>query len=181
MTEQIVNEEWLPAPGFEGSYEVSSLGNLRSIARMIFPESGKPYMLGGRILKLSTHQGYRYGIFRKGGKNFTARAGRLVALAFLKMPPGMEADHIDMNRSNDHISNLRISSASQNIANTKARKNNQCGLKGASLNKVTGRWRARIKVGYKEIHIGNFDSAEEAHAAYCVAATVHFGEFARYD
>ena len=51
-------------------------------------------------------------------------------------------------------------------------------MKGVS--RARGRWRARIKTYGREVELGRFDTKEEAHAAYCRAATEYFGEFARF-
>jgi hypothetical protein len=88
-------------------------------------------------------------------------------------------DHIDGEPSNNRWANLRPATASQNQANAKRSKNNKSGFKGVSLFKRTGRWHAQITVNRRNIHLGYFDTAEAAHAAYCAAASKHFGEFAR--
>ncbi|TPL66647.1 hypothetical protein FJ949_09790 [Mesorhizobium sp. B2-4-1] len=57
--------------------------------------------------------------------------------------------------------------------------NNTSGFKGVTVT-PKGRYVARIKARSKHIHLGVFDTPEQAHAAYCQAANTHFGEFARY-
>jgi hypothetical protein len=95
--------------------------------------------------------------------------------------PVEEIDHIDRNRSNNRISNLRQATKSQNRANTIAFSNNRSGFKGVHfcrghLNKP---WRALINHQGKRTHLGRFATPEEAHAAYAAAANQMFGEFAR--
>ena len=74
-------------------------------------------------------------------------------------------DHMDGDRSNNRVANLRPSSFRQNGENQRAaRSDNSTGLLGVS--KKRGKWRAAIKVDGKTRHIGTFDTPEAAHAAY---------------
>lgn len=93
--------------------------------------------------------------------------------------PPRNIDHIDMDRANNRLSNLRLATPSQNGANRGRQKNNSSGLKGVAWNKGAKRWRAQIKANGKRRHLGYFDTAEEAHAAYQEAAASLFGDFAR--
>lgn len=64
------------------------------------------------------------------------------------------------------------------MSNISRRRNNTSGYKGVSLEGT--RFKAKICKNYKQIHIGTFDTKEEAHAAYCTAARELHGEFARF-
>ena len=94
------------------------------------------------------------------------------------IPEGMEIDHINGDRADNRISNLRLATHQQNLANCKNRKNNTSGCKGVTRH-FDGRWRAKIMVGGKTLHLGLFQAIEDAAAAYASAATEYFGEFAR--
>ena len=91
--------------------------------------------------------------------------------------PSLFVDHINGNPSDHRISNLRIATNAQNQANQKLRKDSSTGLKGVRVS--AGKYRASIVQNSKKIHLGYFDSAEDAHAAYCKAASELFGQFAR--
>jgi hypothetical protein len=91
---------------------------------------------------------------------------------------GMEIDHINGDRADNRIVNLRLATHQQNLANCKNRKNNTSGRKGVNRH-VDGRWRAKIMVSGRTLHLGLFETIEEASAAYFHAAKQHFGEFAR--
>lgn len=88
-------------------------------------------------------------------------------------------DHADCNPLNNRRSNLRLANKAQNSANSKRRKDNHSGYKG--ICRFRKRWMARIYVNGKYIHIGMFDTAIEAHEAYCEKAKEYFGEFARFE
>jgi hypothetical protein len=103
-------------------------------------------------------------------------------LAWLYMKgtwPSNHIDHINLDRSDNRWINLRECSYSQNYANQKVRKNNKSGLKGVSLEKVTGKYRAVICIEKKQINLGLFKTPEEAAKAYDAKAKELFGEFAR--
>jgi hypothetical protein len=92
---------------------------------------------------------------------------------------GAEIDHIDGNPLNNAISNLRLATKTQQQQNTRVRARNRSGLKGAIYHTDRKVWTSRIKVDGKRIFLGTFHTAEEAHDAYCEAATKYFGTFAR--
>lgn len=89
-------------------------------------------------------------------------------------------DHINMDRSDNRIANLRPATASQNHGNSHMYANNKIGLKGVSeLPNRAKPYRATIGLNGKTKTIGYFSTPEQAHAAYVAAASLKFGEFAR--
>jgi|LakMenEpi03Aug12_release.lakeMendotaPanAssembly.Ray.scaffolds.fasta_scaffold710345_2 hypothetical protein len=94
-------------------------------------------------------------------------------------PLGFQIDHIDGNRLNNRIANLRLASNADNQRNRGASPKNTSGYKGVSYHKQTGRWCSAIKYNNKQIWLGRFDCPELAHMAYCKAAAELHGEFAR--
>ena len=91
--------------------------------------------------------------------------------------PPQQIDHINGNRSDNRIENLRLADQSHNNANSPKRQRNRSGFKGVSLHK--GRWRAAITKGRKSTHLGYFDTAELAHEAYAAASREKFGTYGR--
>jgi hypothetical protein len=83
-------------------------------------------------------------------------------------------DHINRDPSCNRIDNLREATQKQNTRN---RKSIKTGLKGAYWKKRNNKWASSICCDGKQVHLGYFDTAEEAHVAYCVAAKEKFGEF----
>lgn len=95
------------------------------------------------------------------------------------MNPGnmMKVDHKDLNGLNNQRCNLRVCTHAQNSVNDGLQKNNKTGFKGVCF--ARGKFHAGIKVNYKRIHLGVFQTAEEAAKAYDQAAKKYFGEYAR--
>jgi hypothetical protein len=88
-------------------------------------------------------------------------------------------DHINLDKTDNRIANLRIASPSENNANTRLSSRNSSGFKGVTWNAHCNKWQSSIKLGGKNHHLGIFISAELAHAAYCGAAKIAYGKFAR--
>lgn len=76
--------------------------------------------------------------------------------------PKRDIDHINGNRTDNRITNLRLASRSENLCNAKIRSDNTSGFKGVSFRKDTKKWSAKIKASGKPLNLGCFDSAEEA-------------------
>lgn len=89
-------------------------------------------------------------------------------------------DHKDGNGLNNSRSNLRPCTYSQNQWNRKLNKNSTSGFKGVSFYKPSGRWLACIRANKEYIHLGYFDTPEEASLAYYEAAIYLHGNFARF-
>jgi HNH endonuclease/AP2 domain len=107
------------------------------------------------------------------------QAARIAWLYMTGVWPNDEVDHIDLQHGNNKWANLREATHAQNLCNRAALKNNLSGLKGVTLIKRLGKWRAQIKNGDKNAYLGLFQTPEAAHAAYVVAATEIQGKFAR--
>jgi hypothetical protein len=93
--------------------------------------------------------------------------------------PKRGIDHVNGNKADNRIANLREADQHQNMANVSAYRCNRTGLKGAHYRKDRGKWQSSIMVHGKNIKLGMFASPEAAHDAYCAAAKKYFGEFAR--
>lgn len=90
--------------------------------------------------------------------------------------PEIDVDHRDGDGLNNTDENLRVCTATQNLANRGKTKRNTSGYKGVS--KIRGRWYADLMKGGKHVFRGYFSTAEEAARAYDKAAREHYGEFA---
>ena len=95
---------------------------------------------------------------------------RLRAHARLLAPD--QVDHENGVRSEDLPSNLRPATRSENAQNQKVHSNNTSGFPGVRLDERRGKCRAEIAVGGRDIHLGRFDTPEEAFAAVCAAKQI---------
>lgn len=104
------------------------------------------------------------------------KAHRLAWLyVYGELPHGM-LDHINGDKDDNRISNLRECTRAQNALNSKARTTNKLGTKGISMTK-SGNFRVRIHKNGKETLIGTFDCIEKAKQEYAKAAKEVYGDF----
>jgi hypothetical protein len=166
-----MDEIWSDVVGYEGMYEVSIYGRVRSL------RNGKI-----RIMKPVTNpQGYRMLILSKDKITKPWTVHRLVLTAFVPNPLGKpNVDHIDNNRSNNIVTNLRWATYRENNGNTHGW--SEMGIKGVkAVNAQKGlRYVAAITYCNKRYHLGTFDTAEQAQDAYKLKAKELFGEFAKF-
>jgi hypothetical protein len=90
---------------------------------------------------------------------------------------GEEIDHKFQDKFDCRKEFLRLCTHSQNCANDGPRSNNKLGVKGVDWYERSKKYRATIRVNYKKIHLGLFDSAREAAAIYNYWSKKYFGEF----
>jgi hypothetical protein len=91
-----------------------------------------------------------------------------------------EVDHIDCNKLNNKIENLRAATTSQNQCNSPIPKSNTSGIKGVSWAKKPKKWLVQIKVNQKCIFLGHYTDINLAEIAIANARIKYHGEFARH-
>jgi hypothetical protein len=153
-----MQEIWKDIPQFEGKYQASSLGRIMSLNYL---RTGKSKELKPR----KNAKGYTK-VILPGGKNFYVH--QLVAMAFLGHTPNgntLEVDHINENKSDNRLSNLRILTTRENVSvSSYATKN---GLPvGVDFRKTRGKFRSSIQINGKQTSLGSFNTSEEAGQAY---------------
>jgi hypothetical protein len=111
-------EKWKPVKGFEGLYEVSNLGRVRSLERITVGINGREYKSKGKELKIFSNKGYCYVNLFRNGKINSLKVHRLVAEAFIPNPLNKpQVDHIDTNKNNNSTDNLRWATHAENMNN----------------------------------------------------------------
>lgn len=109
-------EIWRDITGYEGIYQISNLGRVRSLDRVSIDKNGIEYSIKGSMRKVSKSKGYSMIGLSKDNKQKMYLVHRLVAEAFLGNPENLPiVNHIDGNKSNSHIENLEWVSNSDNI------------------------------------------------------------------
>lgn len=111
---------------------------------------------------------------KEGGKRRDIRMHNQIKTA----PPGFELDHINRNSLDNREANIRIVTHQQNLMNCKVKKQKSSRYKGVIFHKHNKKWCASITKNYKKIHIGYFQSEEEAATAYDDAAFRYHGLYA---
>lgn len=128
--ESRVIEEWRPIPGYEGYYEVSNMGRVKSLNRYTQSRWGTPIFHKSQMMKCRVaSNGYRHVKLTKEGRCKEPLVHRLVAEAFLTNPLNLpQVNHKDGNKSNDVVSNLEWCSQSENQLHSRRVLKRVCGL-----------------------------------------------------
>ena len=114
------NEEWRPAPGYEGLYEVSNMGRIKSLEREVIRKTNNNYIIPERILlqNINIQTGYPTVSLCKKGSCHAVNIHTLVARAFIDNPDNKECvNHIDTNRENNNVENLEWNTRKENQNN----------------------------------------------------------------
>ncbi|HEJ8266517.1 TPA: HNH endonuclease [Klebsiella oxytoca] len=131
----------------------------------------------GDTLGVKTDTGYLRVFFN--GKNI--RVHRIIwVLKYGEIPSTLVVDHIDGDKLNNRITNLRLCTQNQNTRNRRIHSNNAAGLKGVYFNdspRNRKKWIAQISIAKKKIRLGRFHTKEEAHRAYVAASMQYHGDF----
>jgi hypothetical protein len=159
-------EEWDKVPGFN-SYVVSTHGRVMNNKT-------------GRILTNQIKDGYNtVNITNDEGKRKHMLLHRLVAIAFLSNPKnGKCVDHKDRDPNNNHVSNLRWCSISQNQMNKTKYKNNSSGVTGIHYDEDSEKYVVRIQKNSKMHDLGSYNTLRQAKNVRLKAIKEKFGEFA---
>lgn len=108
-------EIWRPIPGFEGCYEASDRGRVRSLDREVGSGHGSRRFIRGRMLKHGYANGYPLVVLSVDDVQTTMPIHRAVALTFLGGPfPGLQVCHNNGDRDNNCVENLRWDTPSGN-------------------------------------------------------------------
>lgn len=167
-------EIWKDVPDYEGYYQVSDMGSVRSLDRWVVYSNGRERFYKGIAMKQTVSKGYNITGLSKGGVIRTYKFSQLVAMAFLNHKPNghkLVVDHINGNRADDRLENLRIVTNRAN-SSTCFRSNRDSFTSeyiGVGWNKENSKWMARIKFKGETTYLGYFTDEVGASNAYQLA------------
>ena len=154
-------EVWKDIPKFEGYYQVSNLGNVRSL------NYRKTKKIKNLKLRLNNRGRFAVNLNKNRVRYDNFIVYQLVAIAFLNHKPcghKIVVDHIDNNKENDKLYNLQLISSRENIV--KDMKVGSSKYTGVCWNKRQSKWQGAIRVNGKIKHLGYFKDEKKAAQAY---------------
>ena len=162
------NEIWKDIPEYEGLYQVSNLGRIKSLPKQWITGKNTLHKHDGKVLKLSKDKsGYLLTKLCKDKVQKTVKAHQLVAMVFLGHKPNkyeLVIDHINDNPLDNRVDNLQIVTQRYNSCKTQGKYSSQ--YKGVYFDKRYNTWCARYKLNGKQKYIGSFKNEYDAHLAY---------------
>ncbi len=159
-----MEEEWKSIINYEDLYQISNFGRIKSLSRIINC-NGYNKTIPERILKETINRnGYIDISISKNGKKSILRPHRLVGIYFISNPNNLDMiNHIDGNRSNNHINNLEWVNRRENSCHRFLDKQTSSNYRGVSYIEKDKKWRSYINVNNKQLYLGRFNTKEEAY------------------
>jgi len=110
-----MEETWKDIIGYEGWYQVSKSGNVKSLERIVVDRKSRRIFKSKQLTQTKNTHGYLQVFLSKNGKIKTCRVHQLVAIAFIPNPDNLpEVNHKDGIKTNNDVSNLEWSTSSEN-------------------------------------------------------------------
>lgn len=164
-------EIWKDIPNFEGYYQASNLGRVRSLDRVRTYKSGASKLLKGKMLNPIMGNGYKQVTLTMKGRQKAFKISQLVAMAFLGHKPDgykLVVDHINGNKLDDRVENLRIVTHRANVSTCFRTDNGTFSSEyvGIYWNINSLKWSSSIYYDGINIYLGSFDNETDASDAY---------------
>ncbi len=166
-------EEWKPIKDYEGLYEISSFGRVKSLERWVKHWRGayklnKEKILAQSLIGLINRDYFRVTLYRE-GKAKTCKIHQLVAIVFRNHTPNglsIVVDHVNNNRFDNFYLNLQLITSRENSSKDKIGNSKYTGV---HWYKPYGIWVARIRIGNKNKYLGYFKCELRAAFTYNIA------------
>lgn len=154
-------------PDYEGYYQVSNLGNVKSLKRII-PHSRKGVeTIKERILKQTRVNGrYCHVVLQKNNSINTILVHRLVALTFIG-ESNLQVDHINNNKWDNRLVNLQYLSSKDNVIKARKLTKKSSIFPGVSRSPNSNKWKAQATINGKNVYLGLFKCETSAYLEYC--------------
>jgi hypothetical protein len=163
-------EIWKDIEGYEGFYQISNFGRVKSLSRLIVNRFSNRITIDIIRKPVVSKDGYTYVKISFNKKSTKYSIHRLVALNFIDNPNSkLEVNHIDSIRLNNNVKNLEWVSKSENQCHSKINKKTTSKYAGVTFNKnfKANAWISQIGINNKNIYLGVYKTEEEAYQARC--------------
>lgn len=163
------NEIWKPVVGYEGLYEVSSNGRIKSLNKSVIHKRYGVQKKNEFILNINKTSNFGYYKCKLTKNNVTKVffVHRIVAEAFIPNTNNYPIiNHIDFNKTNNNVDNLEWCTNRYNINHANSRKQKSSKYQGVSYNKNAKKWIANIRIGKTQKYLGLFNSEIDAYNKY---------------
>jgi len=162
-----MTEIWKDIPDYEGLYQASNLGRIKSLAKSWVGGNGALMIKPDTILKENANScGYLSVSLRKNGKGLSKTVHRLVYETF-NGKTNLQIDHIiEGNKTDNRLCNLQAITLRQNVSKHRLTTKKSSQYTGVSWDKYKNKWSACISINCKTKHLGKFTSEIDAHNAY---------------
>ena len=152
--ENLENEIWKDIIGYEGLYQISNKGRVKSVKLNSIRKSHL------------SDRGYQIITLRNKNHTKSVRIHRLVAIHFIPNPDNKEqVNHIDFNPFNNSVENLEWVTNRENSSHSSRRKEKTSKYVGVHFSKKSNKWISKIRFENKRINLGSYSTQEEAYEA----------------
>ena len=154
-------EIWKDIPNYEGVYQVSNLGNVKSLPRLL-RNGYTTYMSKEKLLtpKIGKTKYYFVKLCKNGEK--TIAVHRLVMMGFEGVS-NLDVNHKDLNRLNNNLDNLEYCTRKENVYHYEQHQKRSSKFIGVSYDKERCKWTAKYKKEGKTINLGRFENELDAY------------------
>lgn len=163
-------EFWKDIPGYEGFYQASNLGRVKSMFRKNVHHPRNKFIRTKVLKQTKNSRGYLAVTLCKDNLEKRWNVHHLIALTFLNhstINSELVIDHIDGVKINNQLKNLQVITQREN--SSKYQQNKTSKYTGVSFDFRRNKYQSRIRINKKQVHLGLFDDEKKAHQIYKIA------------
>lgn len=162
----VQEEEWRDVIDYEGLYQISNLGRVKSIERLKQNNSKLQIVSGCIKTQFLTRKKYCYSVLYKDNKKKMKTIHRMVGIAFIPNHKNLpEVNHKDFNKLNNTLTNLEWSTGEDNRRHRSLNEKSTSKYVGVHFDRFRNKWASSITLNKKQVKFGRFDTELEAYMA----------------